>query len=189
MVRPVRRDALGRRGVGQLDRLGVGIVARGGGRTKSASSTASGASAAPARATASTSPGAIAGARAGRERDVAERDLAADRRGLQRHGVRGVDDLRLEVQVLEDPVEQRERALDLDLHVEQLAEREEQAALERGERDDVAGGRRGRVARRGERARQPVHERGHDREDRADDREEPAADHRLADLELAPARG
>ena len=66
--------------------------------------------------------------------------------GLERHGVRRVDDLRVEVEVLEDPVEQRERALDLDLDVEQLAEREEQPALERRERDDVAGGRRVRVA-------------------------------------------
>ena len=44
----------------------------------------------------------------------------------------------LHLQVLEDPVEQREGALDLDLDVQQLAEREEEAALERGEGHDGA---------------------------------------------------
>ena len=37
-------------------------------------------------------------------------------------------------------------------------------------------------------AGQPVHERRRDREDRADDHEEPAADHRLADLEAGQPR-
>ena len=37
-------------------------------------------------------------------------------------------------------------------------------------------------------AGQPVHERRHDAEDRADDHEEPAADHRLADLEARQVR-
>ena len=38
-------------------------------------------------------------------------------------------------------------------------------------------------------AGQPVHERRRDAEDRADDHEEPAADHRLADLERGQVRG
>ena len=107
---------------------------------------------------------------------------------LERHRVGRVDDLGLHLEVLEDPVEQGERALDLDLDVEQLAEREEQPALERGERDDVADGRRRRVALDREIAGQPVHERRRDAEDRADDHEEPAADHRLADLERGQLR-
>ena len=93
-----------------------------------------------------------------------------------------------QVEVLEDAVEQRQRALDLDLHVEQLAEREEQPRLERGEGDDVADRRRGRVALDGQPAGQPVDERRRDREDRADDHEEPAADHALADLERGELR-
>ena len=52
----------------------------------------------------------------------------------------------------------------------------------------IVAGRRGvRAAVGGQRAGQPVHERRHDREDRADDHEEPATDHRLADLERGQA--
>ena len=72
------------------------------------------------------------------ERHVAEADAARDRVRLERHGVGSVRDLRREVEVLEDAVEQRERALQLDLDVEQLAQREEEPALERREGDDVA---------------------------------------------------
>ena len=68
-----------------------------------------------------------------------KRTRAADRRRLEVDRVGRVDDLGVQLEVLEDPVEQRERALDLDLDVEQLAEREEQPALERREGDDVAG--------------------------------------------------
>ena len=76
------------------------------------------------------------------ERHVAEADLAADIARVERDRVGRVDDLGVHLEVFEDPVEQGQRALDLDLDVEQLAEREEQAALERRERDDRAGGRR-----------------------------------------------
>ena len=64
---------------------------------------------------------------------------------VEGHRVGRVGDLRLQVEVLEDAVEQRQRALHLDLDVEQLAEREEEPRLERGEGDDVAD--RGRVGR------------------------------------------
>ena len=47
--------------------------------------------------------------------------LAAHGVGRQRDRVGLVLDLDGQVQVLEDPVEERERALHLDLHVEQLA--------------------------------------------------------------------
>jgi hypothetical protein len=93
-----------------------------------------------------------------------------------------------QVQVLEDPVEQRERALDLDLHVEQLAEWEEEPALERGEGDDVADRGGGGVALDGQPAGEPVHERRVIAEDRPDDHEEPAPDHRLAQLEPGEPR-
>ena len=107
-----------------------------------------------------------------------------DRRRVEGDRVGRVHDPGVQLEVLEDPVEQRERALDLDLDVEQLAEREEEPALERRERDDVADRRRRRVAVDRQVAGQPVHERRRDAEDRADDHEEPAPDHRLADLEL-----
>ncbi len=47
-----------------------------------------------------------------------EADLPAHRFRLQGDGIRRVRDLDGQIQVLEDPVEQCERALDLDLHVE-----------------------------------------------------------------------
>ena len=72
----------------------------------------------------------------------ANRTAAAERGRVQRDGIGRVDDLRVHLEVFEDPVEQGQRALDLDLDVEQLAEREEQPALERREGDDRTGGRR-----------------------------------------------
>ena len=72
---------------------------------------------------------------------------AADRVRLHRHGVWVVLDLDGQVEVLEDAVEQRQRALQVDLHVEQRPEREEQPALEGGEGDDVTDRRRSRAHR------------------------------------------
>jgi hypothetical protein len=60
------------------------------------------------------------------EGHVAEADAAGDRRGGKVDGVRRIHDHGIQLQVLEDPVEQRQGALDLHLHVQQLAEREEQ---------------------------------------------------------------
>jgi hypothetical protein len=117
------------------------------------------------------------------ERHVTQPEPAADRGVVKCDGVRRVDDLGIHPEVLEDPVEQGQRALDLDLDVEQLAEGEEQATLERGEGDDRAGRRRRRIAVRGKRPGEPVHECRHDAEDRPDDHEEPASNHRLPDLE------
>ena len=70
-----------------------------------------------------------------------KRTLPRTCRRVERDRVGRVDDLGVHLEVLEDPVEEGERALDLDLDVEQLAEREEQPALERRERDDRAGDR------------------------------------------------
>ena len=120
--------------------------------------------------------------------DVVEADPTADRGRVEGHRVGRVDDLGIHLEVLEDPVEERQGPLDLDLDVQQLAEREEQAALERGEGHDVADRRGRRVALDRQPAGQPVHERRRDAEDRADDHEEPAPDHRLADLERGQLR-
>ncbi len=92
----------------------------------------------------------------------------------------------LHLEVLEDAVEEGQRALDLDLHVEQLAEREEEARLERGEGHDRADADV-RVAADDQRAGQQVDEGRHDAEEGADQREEPAADHLAAHLEVAEA--
>ena len=72
------------------------------------------------------------------ERDVVEADPAAHRARRQVDRVGRIGDLVVHLEVLEDAVEQRQRALDLDLDVEQLAEREEEARLERGEGHDGA---------------------------------------------------
>ena len=64
-----------------------------------------------------------------------------------------------QVEVLEDAVEERQRALHLHLHVEQLAEREEEPALERGEGHDVAEGGRVGSLLDGQAAGQPVDQR------------------------------
>ena len=63
------------------------------------------------------------------EGDVAEADVAAHVRPASSATASGcvARSRRLQVEVLEDAVEERQRALHLDLHVEQLAEREEEA--------------------------------------------------------------
>ncbi len=118
------------------------------------------------------------------EGHVAEAHVAAHADRVERHRIRRVGDLVRHLQVLEDPVEQGQRALDLDLDVEQLAEREEEAALQRGEGHDRADADR-RVALDDQRAGQQVDERRRDAEEDADHGEEPAADHLLPDLQVA----
>ena len=97
------------------------------------------------------------------EADVAEADAGPRTAARSRATASGASTISgSSLEVLEDAVEQRERALDLDLDVEQLAEREEQPRLERRERDDVADRRRGRVALDRQVAGEPVHERRRD---------------------------
>ena len=69
-----------------------------------------------------------------------------DRASRQVDCVGRVDDHGIELEVLEDPIEQGKRALDLDLDVEQLPQREEQPALEGSEGDDVTDRRSRRIA-------------------------------------------
>ena len=68
------------------------------------------------------------------EADVLERDVAARR--LERP--RALVDVDRLVEVLEDAVEERERALHLDLDAEEAADREEQPRLQGGEGDERA---------------------------------------------------
>ena len=69
------------------------------------------------------------------EPDVLEAHLAAHvARARRRPRARDVD---RQVEVLEDAVEQRERGLDVDADRQQRLDREQQARLQRGERDDV----------------------------------------------------
>jgi hypothetical protein len=82
----------------------------------------------------------------------------------------------LEVEVLEDPLEERQRGLHLDRRRQQPADREEQTRLQRGERDDRAG-------RKVRRAGDQVDERRRDGEEGRDEREERASDHLLPHLQ------
>ncbi len=61
-----------------------------------------------------------------------EGDVAAN--VLER--LRARDDVDVEIEVLEDAVEERERALHVDRDAEQAADRREEARLEGGERDE-----------------------------------------------------
>ena len=56
-----------------------------------------------------------------------EPHAAADLGRIECDRIGGIDDLGIHLEVLEDPIEERERPLDVDLDVQQLAEREEQA--------------------------------------------------------------
>ena len=96
---------------------------------------------------------------------------------------RTLDDVNRLVEVLEDPVEERERALDVELNSEEAADREEQASLQRRERDDRPDRDRGRAAR-DRPAREQVDERRHHRERRLDRGHHPAAGHAAAHLEV-----
>ena len=80
------------------------------------------------------------------EPDVGELDRPAGRRWRQGPRVRPLDDGGLEVEVLEDPAEQGERGLHVEGDPHQLDERHLQPRLQRGERDDGAGGQRRRPA-------------------------------------------
>ncbi len=112
------------------------------------------------------------------EPDVVERDVAA--RPLDR--VRPLDDVDGLVEILEDPVEERERALHLELHAEQAADREEEPGLEGREGDERAD--RDRVAAARDRpAGEEVDERGHHGERRLDRGHHPAARHPAPHLE------
>ena len=73
---------------------------------------------------------------------MVEGDLALDSSPDPARWRRAVGDLDREIEVFEDAVEERERALNLDLDAEQLPDREKEAALQRREGDDVADGQR-----------------------------------------------
>ena len=111
---------------------------------------------------------------------MAQRDLAAHLVRRERPRALGVDDVVRQVEVLEDALEERERRLHLDRGLQHLADREQQPGLQRGERDDRA---RAQVRVPGDQ----VDQRGRDREEGLHEREERAADHRLAHLQPGEA--
>ena len=72
------------------------------------------------------------------EPDALEAHLAEHLRRAQLDRVLGLDDVDRQVEVLEDPVEQGERGLDVGADAEQRLDREQQPRLERREGDDGA---------------------------------------------------
>jgi hypothetical protein len=117
------------------------------------------------------------------ERDALEAQLAAHRPRIELDRARALLDLDRQVQVLEDPLEQRERALQVDPDREERLQREEEPRLEGSEGHH--GADRDRLAAAGDRqAREQVDERRHRREADLDRRHAPAPGHARPHLEL-----
>ncbi len=116
-----------------------------------------------------------------RENDVLELDPAevATVHGV---GVRGVDDGRHEVEVLEDAGEQRLRGLQVERDAHEAEQRPHQPRLHRRECDDRAGGH-GAVPAEQQPGRADVDDRGNDGQEDLHHREEPLAAHLLAHLQ------
>jgi hypothetical protein len=93
----------------------------------------------------------------------------------------------LQIEVLEDPVEQRERRVHLRGDLQHRTDREEEPRLQRRERHDVPGPE-GVPAVAEHPSRDDVDERRGDREEDPDDGEERPSDHRLSDLQARQAR-
>ena len=132
-------------------------------------------------------------ARCDGERDVLERPLLAVAepdtveddvpRPRDRDRVGLLLDVDRVVEVLEDPVEERERRLHVEADAEQRADREEEPRLQRRERHEHRDRDRVRSVRQRQ-AAEPVDGCGHDREARLDRGHHPAAGHPLAHLEV-----
>src|SRR5919205_505517 len=121
------------------------------------------------------------------ERDVLEAHVAAHRRRVEHDGVLPVEDVDLEVEVLEDAVEEGQRALDVQADAEQRLQREEEPRLQGGEGDH--GADRDRLAAGGDALPgEPVDERGHDREGHLHGGHAPAPGHPRAHLEVGELR-
>ena len=112
------------------------------------------------------------------EPDVVEGDVAAA--GREVDGVLAFDDLYRLVEVLEHAVEERERRLRVELHIQEGADRPEKARLQCRERDDGAEGDSADEALAGE----PVDECRHDREAHLDRGHHPAAGHHPLHLQV-----
>src|SRR5690606_36011747 len=93
------------------------------------------------------------------EADVVVDDLASYRGRVKRDGSGSVRDFLLQVQVFEDAVEERQGSLDIDVHVQKLAERHEEPALQRGEGHDATNGHAG-ITTGNRAAGHPVDQRG-----------------------------
>ena len=116
---------------------------------------------------------------------VAEPDVVVDdiTRPALENRIRLLVDVDGLVEVLEDPVEERERGLHVQADPEQRSNREEEPGLEGRERDQQRNRHRVRAARQEETA-EPVDGRRHDREARLDRGHDPAAGHALTHLEV-----
>ena len=132
-------------------------------------------------------------ARRHRERDVLQRPgvvVVAEADSIEGHVAarmlqrpRALDDVDRLVEVVEDAVEQRQRALHLELDTEEAADREEEPGLQGRERDERAD-RDHRGAARLRPAGEPVDERRHHCERHLDRGHHPAAGHPAAHLEV-----
>jgi hypothetical protein len=115
------------------------------------------------------------------EADALERHLAPYLVGRQLARALPLLDVDRQVEVLEHPLEQRERALHVDADRQQRLDREEEPRLERGEGDERPDRDRGAAAGHAEAAEQ-VDERGHRGEGNLDRGHPPASRHAGADL-------
>jgi len=120
------------------------------------------------------------------EPHVVQRDLTADAVQGQHPRPRCVDDVGLQVEVGEHPVEQRHRPGHLRRGVQGLRDRHEEAHLQGGHRDDRAGGQAVVTPPQLDAGQQVDRDRG-DREEGRDHREERPADQLLTDRELRQA--
>ena len=135
-------------------------------------------------------------ARRNRERDVLQRQgvsVVAEADPVEGHVAAGplehacpLDDVDGLVEVVEDAVEQRQRALHLELDAQQSPDRKEQPRLQRGERDQCPDRDDGCPARLRP-AGEPVDEGGHHRERHLDRCHHPAAGHPASHLEIGKA--
>src|SRR5262249_22438864 len=127
--------------------------------------------------------------RAVAERDIVKGHLATDLHRGERDGARAICDLVRHVEIFEYAIEEGQSPLKFDLNVEQLADWEEDPALQRGEGDQRANDLgsllwASRVARaEGKVALEQIDERRHDGEEGGDKGEEPAPQHLLANLQ------
>src|SRR5439155_21448933 len=121
---------------------------------------------------------AVQDGKVGAVREAHVRETQVAERGVERERVRALDDIGRKIEVFEDPLEQRQRRLDVDVDGQELVDRNEQTVLVRRERDDVA--EREPAADDLVAADEPDHGRRRGPEG-LDGHEEPAADHRLAD--------
>ena len=115
------------------------------------------------------------------KRHMLERDFASDVVRVDAERVIAISDARLEVDQFEDPSEQCERRLDVDRHLQELVDREQQPALQSRECHQCP---RREVAVSALKPGHEIDQRRADPEERLRDGEERSADNRLPDLQI-----